>query len=304
MAGTLTSALAGGDFGEITSVVVEQAGEVVYEAYADGEPDALRNTRSCTKTVAGMLAGIAIERGVLPGVGATLRELLGGAAPALYPDPRKDAITLEDVLTMSSCVECDDWNEFSAGNEERMYPREDWAQFFLDLPVRGGSGFSYCTAGIVTLGIALERAFGEPLSDFAARELFAPLGIAEAEWSRTPLGQTSTAGGLLLTSRSLLALGGLYLRGGDGIVPRAWVDESVRAHTQIDDGVEYGYLWWLRSFGAHRSYYMTGMGGSRVHVLPDLDAVVVITAANFGRRDAHPLSDRLLTEHVLPSLDR
>jgi hypothetical protein len=41
-----------------------------------------------------------------------------------------------------------------------------------------------------------------------------------------------------------------------------------------------------------------------VHVLPALDAVVVITATNFGRRDAHPLSDQLLTEHVLPSLDR
>jgi CubicO group peptidase (beta-lactamase class C family) len=304
MAGTLTTALASGDFGEITSVVVERAGEIVYEAYADGEPQALRNTRSCTKTVAGMLVGVAIDRGVVPGVRTPLCELLGDATPALYPDPRKDAITLEDVLTMSSCLECDDWNEFSAGNEERMYPREDWAQFFLDLPIRGSAGFSYCTAGVVTVGVALERALGEPLSEFAARELFAPLGIAEAEWSRTPLGQTSTAGGLLLTSRSLLALGRLYLRGGDGIVSRAWVDESTRAHAQIDDGIEYGYLWWLRSFGGHHSYYMTGMGGSRVHVLPALDAVVVITATNFGRRDAHPLSDQLLTEHVLPSLDR
>jgi CubicO group peptidase (beta-lactamase class C family) len=120
MAGTLTTALASGDFGEITSVVVERAGEIVYEAYADGEPQALRNTRSCTKTVAGMLVGVAIDRGVVPGVRTPLCELLGDATPALYPDPRKDAITLEDVLTMSSCLECDDWNEFSAGNEERM----------------------------------------------------------------------------------------------------------------------------------------------------------------------------------------
>jgi len=56
------------DYGEITSVVVSRAGEVVVEEYLDGDPEALRNTRSCTKTVAGMLLGIAIERGIVGGV--------------------------------------------------------------------------------------------------------------------------------------------------------------------------------------------------------------------------------------------
>ena len=38
---------------------------------------------------------------------------------------------------------------------------------------------------------------------------------------------------------------------------------------------------------------MTGTGGNRVHLFPELDAVIVITTTNFGRRDAHALSDRL-----------
>ncbi len=112
-------------------------GEIVQEEYLDGDADTLRNTRSCTKTVASMLTGIAIERGLVPGVEASLVELLG----ARVDDPRKRAITVRDVLTMSSCLDCDDWDEASPGNEELMYPQEDWVGFALGLPVREGDGF-------------------------------------------------------------------------------------------------------------------------------------------------------------------
>ena len=283
------------DYGAITSVLVSRSGEILVEEYAEGDAGTLRNTRSCTKTVAGMLLGIAIDRGLVSSVGATLGELLPQAASA----GPKAQITLEQLLTMSSCLACNDWDDASPGNEELMYPREDWVRFALDLPVRDERGFSYCTAGVVTLGVALECAVGRPLSEFARAELFTPLGIDGAEWQQTPLGQTSTAGGLLLTSRALLALGQLYLRGGDGIVPAEWVAASIEPHARIDGETEYGYLWWLRAYAGQHSFFMTGMGGSRVHVFPELELVAVITSANFGRRDAHALSDRLVVEQVL-----
>ncbi|HEV8104468.1 MAG TPA: serine hydrolase [Gaiellaceae bacterium] len=286
-------------YGAITSVVVARAGEIVAEDYLIGDADSVRDTRSCTKTVLGMLLGQAIERGHVAGVDARVLDLLAGTQPATRADPAKQALTVGELLTMSSCLDCDDWDDSSPGNEELMYPQHDWLQFALDLPVRSGRSFSYCTAGVVLLGIALERALGEPLPTFAQRELFGPLGIDRAAWQQTPTGQTSTAGGLRLTSRSLLALGELYLNGGREIVPAAWVDESLRVHTRIDDETSYGYLWWLKSFAGARSFFMTGMGGNRVHVFPELEAVVVITSENFGRRDAHALSDRLLLEQVL-----
>jgi CubicO group peptidase (beta-lactamase class C family) len=279
-------------YGEITSVVVSRGGEIVAEEYLDGDAYTLRNTRSCTKTVAGMLLGIAIERGVAPGVETALAELLGEPAPPA---------TLRDLLTMSSCLECNDWDDASPGNEELMYPQDDWLAFALGLPLREERTFSYCTAGVVALGIGLERAIGEPLSSFAQRELFEPLDIERAEWQRTPQGQTSTAGGLLLTSRSLLSLGQLYLDGGRGLVPRDWVEESLRPHARIDDEMEYGYLWWLRTYAGEPGFFMTGMGGNRVHVFPAQELVAVITTTNFGRRDAHALSDRLLVEQILTS---
>lgn len=277
-------------YGDITSVVVSRAGELVVEEYLEGDAATLHNTRSCTKTVAGMLLGIAIDRGIVPGVETLLADLLGEPAPR---------VTLRDLLTMSSCFECNDWDEASPGNEELMYPQPDWLAFVLGLPLREERTFSYCTAGVVALGIGLERALGEPLSAFAMRELFEPLGIEQAEWHHTPLGQTSTAGGLLLSSRSLLSLGELYLRDGGGLVPPAWVAESIRPHARIDAETEYGYLWWLKSFAGERCFYMTGTGGNRVHVFPDRELVAVITTTNFRRRDAHALSDRLVVEEIL-----
>jgi CubicO group peptidase (beta-lactamase class C family) len=287
------------DYGGITSVVVSRGGEIVTEIYREGDESTLRNTRSCTKTVLGMLVGLGIERGVLPGVDASIGALLPGRSACLHPDERKRGITVKQLLTMTSCLECDDWNPYSVGNEERMYPREDWVQFALDLPIRGSSGFSYCTAGVVLLGVALERALGEPLPAFARRELFEQVGVGAFDWPTTPLGETSTAGGLLLTSRGLLALGGLYLRDGDGVVPEGWIAASTHPHVPIDGKTAYGYLWWLRELGGRHSYYMSGFGGNRVHVVPDLDLVAVITTTNFGRRDAHKLSDRLLVEEIL-----
>ncbi len=287
------------DYGAITSVVVSRAGEIVRADYVDGDADSLRNTRSCTKTVLGMLLGIAIDRGLVSGVDVPVLELLNGRRPRAHDELAKERITVRDLLTMSSCLDCNDWDEASPGNEERMYPQGDWLQFALDLPVRSGRGFSYCTAGVVTLGVALEQAVGESLPTFAGRELFEPLGIERAEWQQTPDGRTSTAGGLLLTSRALLALGELYLRAGAGVVPEEWARESLLPHARIDELTEYGYLWWLKSFAGERSFYMTGMGGNRVHVFPELELVAVITSENFARRDAHALSDRLLTEQIL-----
>lgn len=86
--------------------------------------------------------------------------------------------------------------------------------------MREDRGFSYYTAGVASLHMG-ERAVGGSLPDFVRHELFDPLGIEQAQWQTTPLGQVSTAGGLLLTSRSLLALGELYLCAGGGVVPHA-----------------------------------------------------------------------------------
>ena len=321
--GEVEEALRSGRFGRITSVLVEHRGSRVVEIYQDGDVTTRRNTRSATKTVTGVLVGVAIARGLVDSVTTPVSAYLPMGDAVRNPDPAKDAITVEDLLTMSSMLECDDTNPFSAGNEERMYLTPSWSEFACDLPVKGfppwvprpedspyGRSFSYCTAGVVLLGSVLERACGEPVEDFARRELFDPIGVGEVTWSRTAEGTVMTGGGLLMTSRDLARLGRLSLdsgRVGDRqVVPREWMGTSTTTQVSVDDDRAYGYLWWLKAVRhggrAHASHFMAGAGGNRVAVLPGLDLVAVVTSENFGRDDAHDVTEQLIVEHVLPAV--
>lgn len=320
---SMEAAIRSGAFKKVTSVLIARRGKLAFETYFDGTAADLRDTRSATKSITGMLVGIAIDKGFLAGVDAPILPFFQDKQPVKHPDPRKDAMTVEDFLTMSSPLECDDWNGFSRGNEERMYLIEDWVKFTLDLPIRGvmttgsklpdastGRRFSYCTAGASTLGAVLERATHSPVPEFAERHLFSPLGIRESQWVFSPMGLAQTGGGLRLRSRDLLKLAQLYANGGlwdrTRVVSESWVKASTRSHSRIDDRTEYGYFWWLRRFGSgehpHTAFYMTGNGGQKVAVFPEIDLVTAITTTNYGTPGMHDQTDRLLAEFVLGSV--
>lgn len=320
----MEAAIRSGDLKKINSVLIARNGKLIYEAYFNGSnADAFQDTRSATKSITDILIGIAIDKKILRGVTAPVVPFFPDKQPLDNPDPRKSKIVIEDFLTMSSLLECDDWNQFSRGNEERMYVMEDWVKFTLDLPIKGftpwatkpkdspyGRSFSYCTAGASTLGAVLERAAKTPAPDFARANLFAPLGIEKVDWKFSPMGTAQTGGGLGMRSRDLLKIGQLYLNGGKWnekrIVSEAWVSTSTKPHVEIDDDTKYGYFWWLKDFKSGNksfpAFYMSGNGGNKVVVFPGQQMVVVITSTNYNTRGMHEQTDRMLTDYILVAL--
>lgn len=204
MLGELAEAIGSGTFVKVNSVLIERHGRLVFDRYFNEfNAERLMNTRSATKTITGTLIGIAIDQGLLPGADAPVLGFFQDKLPLSNPDSRKESITIEDFLTMSSLLECDDFNEFSRGNEERMYLIEDWVKFTLDLPIRGfasfmtnpdetpyGRSFSYCTAGVTTLG------------QFWS-------GRQTCPWRSTPNGFCLALSGLARSSGSIFRMGPL-----------------------------------------------------------------------------------------------
>jgi CubicO group peptidase (beta-lactamase class C family) len=310
--------IAEGEFKDITSVVVIEDGKLLVEEYFNGADRAtLHNTRSVGKTFASALMGAALRDGHIKGLDQTLGEFYDLRSFANY-SAKKSAITLKDLMTMSSAFLGSDNDAASAGNEEKMYPTADWVKFALDLPMddakENGRQWDYFTAGVILLGDILDKAVPGGLERYADRVLFKPLGITRYEWQYTPQKVVNTAGGLQMSSLDYAKFGQLYKNGGRwngaALLPEEWVARSFQRYLPIPflkDG-SYGLLFWNVTYHvdgrACETFFCTGNGGNKIFVFTGLPLVIVVTATAFGKPYMHSQVDTIMTEYVLPAVLR
>ncbi len=305
-------AIAQQQFAGVDSMLVIRHGRLVHETYFGGfDRETLHDLRSATKSMTSALVGIAIDQGALAGVDEPIARRLGGRAPR-DPDPRKQAITIESLLTMSPGLACDDDDPASPGNEEKMYREKDWVRFILDLPMVAAPGdrWAYCTGGVVILGALVAEATGVRPDVYARQVLFEPLGITRAEWEFTPAGDVDTGGHLHLRPRDMAKFGQLFLQrglwNGRPVVSGGYVARSTSFRVRTSSGGGYGYLWWLRTAirGATpvQTFYAIGNGGQQIIVVPDLDLVAVFTGSNYDSPATSSYPQMLLDRYVLPGV--
>jgi len=162
----------------------QHSGKLVLEEHFYGySAGRTQQLRSATKSVVGTLAGIAIDHGALSGVNARVLPLMSYASYDRR-DPRKAAMTLDNFLSMSLGLDCNDHSSTSPGRETELDNQSDWVKATLDLPMINDPGTKAydCSGGVAVVGRAIENAVHMQVPEFAQANLFGPLGIPRSNW--------------------------------------------------------------------------------------------------------------------------
>jgi CubicO group peptidase (beta-lactamase class C family) len=299
---------------EIHGVLVARHGKLVLEEYFHGEHrDKPHDTRSASKSLASTLIGAAVQAR-LPIAATTPVYATFDGAGAVQPDPHKRALTLEQLMTMSSGLDCDDRDPQSAGNEDRLWDDRpaDFYRYTLDLKsVRApGERAVYCSASANLAGGVLAKATGRPLMDLFAELLAEPLHIDHYWLNLMPSGDAYMGGGVRMLPRDFMKLGQLFLDGGKWhgrrIVGDDWVRRATSPLHELQK-LRYGYLWWNIEYPYRghnvRAFFAAGNGGQLVMVLPELDLVVCVWGGNYSDPVFYDTQQKYVPQYLLPAVD-
>jgi CubicO group peptidase (beta-lactamase class C family) len=271
--------------------LVLHRGQIVAEHYFNGmAPDVPHLLMSVSKSVTSAVAGVLAGRGGLR-VSAAVEEIV----PQLRGTSLEGA-TVQDLLDMRAGTRFDesyDNPEADVRTYERVYlwrpdngdPRPaDALGYFATLQNDGPHGGPFRYRSILTdvLAWVIERVAGVRLHELISRELWQPMGAEfDAEITVDAHGNPMADGGICATLRDLARFGQLYLqRGvadGRGVVPAAWVDDTIRGapdgaqafaaggQAGYPPGAHYRNCWWVRQPDV-AFYQASGINGQAVYV--------------------------------------
>lgn len=295
------------NIGTVNSLLIQQHGEIIVEDYW-GRASRNRDTniKSASKSILSLLVGIAIDKGYLEGV----EQPIGSFFKAYFddnPDPAKESITIRDLLTMRAGLETTSFRNYGTWVTSR-----NWVRYTLDQPMEGTPGreMIYSTGSSHLLSAILTEATGMSTKAFADRYLFQPLDITVGGWDRDPQGIYMGGNNMALSSRDLLKIGELMMdmgiHEGEQLIPKQWILDSVNIYTKSNfNDNDFGYMWWRRVVAGHHVIFAWGSGGQYMMMLPELDAIVVVTSEidtvqpeRGTRRDIF----RFLEEDIIPML--
>jgi CubicO group peptidase (beta-lactamase class C family) len=283
----------------LTSFIIAQNDTIVFEEYYNGSDQTQStNIQSVTKSVISALMGIAIREGYFKGAEQRLSEVFQAYFPR-GDDALKNGLTLRHLLTMSA--------GFQWESDEPMY-RRDPVEAILSEPLETepGKTFHYNSGLPHILSILIAQESGMSTREFAENTLFDPLEISLTEWKDVN-GVHNGCCELWLTPRDLVQIGLLYLHqgewNGEQVIPKEWVQESTRYHIETDDQKGYGYYWWLTKIDDHEIFSALGWGGQFIHVIPDLDLVIVGTKNISDLPDPDPYEYKILEDFIIPSFE-
>ncbi len=301
---------------EVHGVLIARHGKLVLEEYFHGENrEKAHDTRSAAKSLTATLIGAAINAGVPLKVSSPVYQVMNGGAFSPELEPRKRALTLEHLLTMSSGLDCDDSDENSPGREDFMVDESgatDYYKYTLALKMirEPGERAVYCSVNPNLAGGVLKHASGKSLPQLMQELLAEPLQIKRYYLGITPNGDAYMGGGARFLPRDFMKLAQLHVDGGTWNGRRILTPEWIRRATEPQykfsetSRASYGYLWWVHDYPYQgrtvRAYFASGNGWQHAIGIPELDLVIAFYAGNYN--DALPLHDDYIPKYLLPAV--
>jgi len=302
---------------EIHSFLVARRGRLVFEQYGwktgqnvddtnktehQVDPAEHHLLHSTTKSITSSLVGIAIDEGLISGVDDLVVPHFPEYQPLPEPSAEKDAMTLEDLLTMRSGLE---WQE--GVNESEVFDAPDPARVMLSRPLVStpGTVWNYSSAGSDVIAALLRKVTKQTPTQYAYDKLFEPLGIPGSDvfWAAASNGTNHGGWGLSLKPRQMARFGELYrnrgMWNGKQVVPAEWTDVATSVHCDTPWNGQYGYHFWIPripGFFATRGAY-----GQNIYINRELELVVVFTA-DLPINNADVTLDDLMRELILPGV--
>lgn len=269
---------------EFHSLMVLRHGKVVAEGWWNPyRPDLKHTMYSVSKSFAATAIGFAVAEKKL-----TVEDKVTSFFPDETPsnvDPNLAALRVKHLLSMTVGQQPDPTG--------RVAMSDNWARTFLNIPIvhEPGTKFLYNSAATYMLSAIVQKVTGQKTLDYLKTRLFSPLGIEGIDWEVDPHGINVGGWGLRLKTEDMAKFGQLFLQkgswNGKQVLPAAWVEEAStmkimqdpdapQAKKDSSDWLQgYCYQMWR---SRNNSYRGDGAYGQYILVLPEKDAVIIITS--------------------------
>jgi len=275
------------DLGTVAFLIIKND-SIWYENYAEGyDENSKTNSFSMAKTITTALLGKAIDDGFIKSLDQPVADFLHE-----FNTPSGSVITVGDLASMSSGL---DWNEdyFNPFSQTaRVYFDENIREVVLGLKVidKPGSAFKYLSGNTILLGLVLEKATGKNLSTYLSESFWQPLGMKnDALWQldSKESGMEKAYCCISSNARDFARFGKLFKDHGKWnnrqILDSAFIAKTT--HPRFKDSPEYGYGLWLSDYKDKEIFYLRGVQGQYVIVIPEDNLIIVRLGNAFVKKE-------------------
>ncbi|MFZ0491111.1 MAG: serine hydrolase [Salegentibacter sp.] len=244
--------------------------EKYYDEYG---PKSKTNSFSMAKSIVSALLGKAIMEGYIK----SLDEPVADFYPQFDP-----ALTVGDLSSMASGLNWDEsyYNPF--GQTAKAYFGKNIKKLILNLKVTGDPGkkFKYLSGNVELLGMVISKATGKSLSEYLSENFWKPMGMhQDALWQidSRKSGMEKAYCCIASNARDFARFGKLYEHDGNWngrqLLDSAFVKKSI--HPRFEESPQYGYGFWLSDYREKHIFYMRGILGQYVIVIPEDHLIIV-----------------------------